>query len=112
MKKLFIIALLLSFVFEVYSQTQTIESMKILKTGTSELVNGKMEIKLDSKIEHYYVVFTPIGAFAELYLETKDPEKFVVKSKNTNSIKFDYVVFEKRIKTKEIQENKDLNSKN
>lgn len=112
MKKLFIIVLLLSFVLDVYSQTQAIERMKVIKTGNSELVNGKMEIKLDSKIEQYYVIFTPIGEFAELYLERKDPEKFVVKSKNTNNTKFDYVVIEKRIKTKKILKNKELNSKN
>lgn len=111
MKKIFIIVLLLSFVFNTYSQNQTIERIKVLKTGTSELVNGKMEIKLDSKAEQYSVIFTPIGEFAELYLETKDVEKFVVKSKNTQNTKFDYVVIEKRVKTKELPEI-DLNKKN
>jgi hypothetical protein len=106
MKKLLFILLFLNIVLYINTLAQTIEKIKISQTGTSELVNNMSEIKLMPKTEQYYVILTPLEEYAELYIETKDPDKFVVKSKNTSQTKFDYIVIEKRIKSIEVDKTK------
>lgn len=105
MKKILFLLLFLNIGLSVKIQAQAIEKIKILKVGTAELVNSRCEINLNSKVEHYYVILTPIEEFAELYVETKDANKFVVKSKNTLNTRFDFIVIEKQTKYLEVNDN-------
>ncbi|MEJ5167092.1 MAG: hypothetical protein WHV67_08720 [Thermoanaerobaculia bacterium] len=73
--------------------------------GTGRLINGEARIKLGETFKWVTnpdigltVYLTPVGQWAELYVEKKSTDEIIVKSKDTNSNSvFDYIVYGLRI---------------
>lgn len=105
MRKVFLIFFLILSASLLFSQEQTIEKTKIIQVGTEKLNNGIAEVLLENPPSgYYYVVLTPIEEYAELFVVTLKPDKFIVKSRNTSNTSFNYLVIEKKIKKKSFDE--------
>ncbi|HPB02119.1 MAG: hypothetical protein AB7V36_03120 [Bacteroidales bacterium] len=81
-------------------QTKHVEKIRILETGTAVLNNGQCQISLNEEIDpaNYYIVLTPVGKPAVLYIANQESKQFVVKSDVETTAEFQYMVIEKRRK--------------
>ncbi|MPM21330.1 hypothetical protein SDC9_67774 [bioreactor metagenome] len=101
MKKIFLIIALVAFCVAVSAQeTKTVEKIRIIEVGNATLSNGQCTVALSNETaaDSYYVLITPVGKSAEIYLLKKDSNSFVVKSDDGDSAEFQYFVVEKRKK--------------
>lgn len=101
MKKILLTAILLAFTAAMsFSQTNTYDAYNLQLTGNAELVNGAVDIKYTEipSMTDIYVALTPVGSYMELYVAKKEKGVITVKSNNTQTGKFDYVIFVKKIR--------------
>ena len=81
-------------------ETKYVEKIRILETGTAVLTNGQSQITLADEIDpaSYYIILTPVGKPAVLYIASQQSKQFVVKSDSETNAEFQYIVIEKRRK--------------
>ncbi|HPS83095.1 MAG TPA: hypothetical protein PLA88_02180 [Bacteroidales bacterium] len=81
-------------------ETKYVEKIRILETGTAVLTNGQCQITLAYETDpaNYYIVLTPVGKPAVLYIASQQSKQFVVKSDSETNAEFQYIVIEKRRK--------------
>lgn len=101
MKKIVFIFALFAFCTAVSAQeAKLVEKIKIIDVGSAILSNGQCTVSLSNEInaDSYYVMITPIGTSANLYILKKDNKSFIVKSDDGGNVEFQYFVVEKRKK--------------
>lgn len=101
MKKILLLSVFFVMCFALSAQeTKTVEKIRILETGTAVLNNGQCQISLANATdpESYYIILTPVGKPAVLYIAGQESKQFVVKSDSETNAEFQYIVIEKRRK--------------
>lgn len=81
-----------------FCQSNPIEKFRVQTAGIGQLIDGFCKVNFDKVADtnSYYVILTPIGEYAELFVLNKNQDFFIVKSNIVSNAKFDFILIVKQ----------------